>query len=274
MTTIIVATDFSPLAENAVNYAAAIAQRHQARLVLFNAFTVPVSAANGMLSAADFDGLLLDSQNRLKESAEQIAESHRIWVHYESAYLAIPEALENLLSKYQAQLIVLGMEPESLTQELFGNTTTAVISKLYCPVLAVPEGIHFDGLKKILFACDAAQGLPAGILQQVKATALALNAEVEVFFVETADTDTPNAKDLISAGLEGIAYSYKQVRSDAVTPAIRQELVTTDADLLIMAPQEYGFWPSVVHRSKTRMMASGLNIPLLAIHAWPGKGMH
>ena len=266
MTTIIVATDFSPLAENAVNYAAALAKCYQARLVLFNAFTVPVSAANGLLSAADFDGLLLDSQNRLQERAEQIAESNRIWVHYESSYSVITEALANLLSKYQAELVVLGMEPESLTQELFGNTTTAVIRLLSCPVLAVPQGVRFEDLKKILFACAVMQDLTARVLERVKAIALALNAEVEVFSVESAAV-TANAKYLISAGLEGVIYSYKQIRSGAVAPAIRQEIVTTDADLLIMVPKAYDFWPSVVHRSKTRMMASGLAIPLLAIHA-------
>ncbi|HBI90470.1 MAG TPA: universal stress protein, partial [Sphingobacterium sp.] len=28
---------------------------------------------------------------------------------------------------------------------------------------------------------------------------------------------------------------------------------------------KYGFWSSLTHRSKTRMMASGLDVPLLTI---------
>lgn len=272
MNTIIVATDFSALAENAVDYAAAIAKRYQARLVLFNAFTIPVPAANGLLTVADFDGLLSDNQDRLKKRAEQIAAMYAIGVNYESSYAIIPEELENLLVKYEAELVVMGMEPDSLKQDLLGNTTTAVIGKLNCPVLAVPEGARFDGLKKIIFACDMLHGLPADLLPRIKAMAIALKADLEVFFV-AGKTGGPDAgagsgdSQVIAAALEGIAYSYKQIRSDAVIKEIRQEIVATEADLLIMVPKAYGFWSSVVHRSKTRAMASGLTIPLLAIPA-------
>lgn len=272
MKTIIVATDFSSLAENAVDYAAAIAQRYQARLVLFNAFTIPVPAANGLLTVADFDGLQSDNQDRLKKRAEQSAEIYAIGVNYESSYAIIPEELENLLVKYEAELVVMGMEPDSLKQDLLGNTTTAVIGKLNCPVLAVPEGARFDGLKKIIFACDMLHGLPADLLPRIKAMAIAFKADLEVFFVaeKTSGPDTgagAGDSEVIAAALEGIAYAYKQIRSDAVIREIRQEIVATEADLLIMVPKTYGFWSSVVHRSKTRAMASGLTIPLLAILA-------
>jgi nucleotide-binding universal stress UspA family protein len=271
MKTLIVATDFSAPAENAVDYAAAIAKHYQARLVLFNAFAVPVPAANGQLSVADFDGLLLDNQNRLKKRAEQVAESYSIRVNYESSYSIIPEELENLLAKYPADLVVMGMEPNSLTQDLLGNTTTAVIRGLHWPVLAVPEGARFEGLKKILFACDMLHSLPPDILPKIKSMAIALKAEVEVFFV-AEKTGLPGAaragsgdSEVIVAALEGIAYSYKEIRSDAVITEIRQEILAAEADLLVMVPKEYGFWSSVVHRSKTRAMASGLTIPLLAM---------
>ena len=275
MTTLIAATDFSALAENAVSYAAAIAKHYQARLVLFNAFTVPVSAANGLVTVAGFDSMLLDNRNRLKKKAEQVAENYGIVVNYESSYCIILDELKNLLAKYQAELVVLGMEPDSLTQDLFGNTTTVMIRKLNCPVLAVPEGAHFDGLKKIIFACDMLHGLPTDILLRIKAMAIVLKAEVEVFFVEEK-TDRTGAgragssdSEVIATALEGIAYSYKEIRSDAVITEIRQEILSAEADLLIMVPKEYGFWSSVMHRSKTRSMASGLTIPLLAMPVYP-----
>lgn len=273
MTSLIVATDFSALAENAVDYAAAIAKHYQARLILFNAFTVPVPAANGILTVADFDDLLLDNRNRLEKRAEQIAERDGIGVGYESSYSIVPEELENLLAKYQAELVVLGMEPDSLTQDLWGNTTTAVIGKMNCPVLAVPERACFNGLRKILFACDLMDGLPTNILTCVKAIAQAFNAEVEVLFVEERNRQQKsghteyNEQALIAGKMEGVTFSYKKVKSDTVVDTIRQEIFATDPDLLIMAPKEYGFWSSVLHRSKTRVMASGLTIPLLAIPA-------
>lgn len=47
--------------------------------------------------------------------------------------------------------------------------------------------------------------------------------------------------------------------------AIAAEIKEIKADFLVMMPQKRGFWEAVVHRSKTRLMASGLQIPLLSI---------
>lgn len=57
MMTIIAATDFSILAENAVEYAAAIAKHKNARLILFNSFVIPFHAANTLLPASGIQAL-------------------------------------------------------------------------------------------------------------------------------------------------------------------------------------------------------------------------
>jgi hypothetical protein len=63
----------------------------------------------------------------------------------------------------------------------------------------------------------------------------------------------------------GINYYYKNIQSREIINAIQEEVKETKADLLIMAPYKYGFWDCMVHRSKTRMMASGNNVPLLSL---------
>jgi hypothetical protein len=46
---------------------------------------------------------------------------------------------------------------------------------------------------------------------------------------------------------------------------IEKEIIDSNSNLLVMIPKKYGFWESLIHRSKTREMASGLNIPMLSI---------
>ena len=265
MKTIIAATDFSPLAEHAAEYAAAIAGHIQARLALFNAFHVPVDAANGLLSSEDYDHFLHDNQHRLLLKGRQLARRYHIRVDYETTYSEVSEDLEQLLTKYKATLLVMGMEPESTWQRFFGNTTTAVIKRLDCPVLSVPSDTQFDGFKNILFACDAAHELPLAVLRQLKTLARDFGAAVEVFFVNEGGAPRPDAEAIIARELEGIFYRYQTVASPSVIPAIRQEIDRSKAELLVMAPKTYGFWSSVTHQSKTRRMAAGLTIPLLAL---------
>jgi len=109
------------------------------------------------------------------------------------------------------------------------------------------------------------------VLEKVKDLATDLKAQIEVFYVDERIEELKDnnngvlAIDVISDGLDGVTYSHKNVRSNAVIREIEKEILVFQAELLIMIPRKYGFWASLVHKSKTRMVASGLDIPLLSI---------
>ncbi len=271
MITILATTDFSPIADNAVEYAAAIAKQFDARLILFNAFELPIHAANSLISASAFQDLLNENETRLKEKALLIASTYHINVVHETKLSFIREELKVLLDKYNVNLIVLGMAARTLEQDLLGNTTTAAIKNLKFPVLAVPIDAKFKGMKRVLFACDVLKGVSVDVLSRIKRLVTELKSEIEVFHVDekieklkTRDSGLL-ATDVINDGLAGITYSYKNVQSSSVIKEIKKEMIAFKAELLIMVPEEYRFWASVVHKSKTRMMAAGLGIPLLSI---------
>lgn len=269
--TIIVATNFSDVAENAVEYAAAIAKHNNAKLILFNSFVIPMHAANTLLPGSSFQKLLNENEIRLIERSLSLSIAYGIEVGHEVAYSFVEDELQVLLGKYDARLVVLGMQIKTLEQDIWGNTTTTAIKKLKIPVLAVPMGTKFDGIKKVLFACDILGGVSKRVLVDIKDMALNLNAEVEVFNVSSAvkelkkESGTVHTSNAIEDGLDGITYFYKQVNSNDVIKEIEKEIEVFGADILVMVPKKYGFWSSLVHTSKTRIMASGLRIPLLSI---------
>ncbi|MFL9842911.1 universal stress protein [Flavobacterium rhizosphaerae] len=273
MKTIIACTDFSPTAFNAVQYAAAVAKVAGARLVLYHAFTLPMHAGNSIVSADSFQKLLNNKVIRLKENAKSLFETYDIDVVTECSYAYIEDKLAELIKQYNADMLVMGMAERSLEQDIMGNTTTAAIRNINIPILAVPVSVQFNNPKKILFACDNPVEISQTVVEHVKEAAHHLNAELEIFSVdekvsklksENSEALTINAVD---NNFQGINYYYKNVRSNAVISEIKSEIEKYGADILIMTPHQYGFWASVVHRSKTRLMASGLNIPLLSVPA-------
>lgn len=269
--TILIATDYSLIAENAVEYAAAVAQQFKIKLVLFNSFTLPKHVANTILPASSISKLIAENEDRLKNRAELLASTYDIEVVHESAFTFLEDEWNNLIKKYNAGMVVLGMADKAWDQDLLGNTTTSAIKKMRFPVLAIPLGAKFNGLNRVLFACDVLHDIPTEILSRLKKQIPDLKAEVEVFFVdkkidklktEGIGVVTP---DSVTDEQDGLIYSYKNVKSNTVIKEIEKEIIAFKADLLIMTPKKYGFWASLVHKSKTRMMASGLNVPLLSI---------
>lgn len=269
MKTLIVATDFSKEAENAVEYACAAAKHLNTNVVLFNSYSIPLHVSNARLPASVFEELLENNTLLLKNRASELAEKYSIQVDYESSFLQLTEELETLFSKYDASMVIMGTAVQSLGQDLFGNTNTTSILKMKFPVLAVPMNATFNPIKKILFAVDVLRGINVRILEDVKAFAQLLGAQVEVFHVQNNlrklnDKINTNAHQ-IAEDLGGSAHSSRPMESETVIDEIKNEISEINADLLIMVPQRYGFWKSLVHRSKTRIMASQSAVPLLSI---------
>ena len=268
---ILAATDFSELATNASIYAAGIAKLRKSKLILFNFFTPSVHAMNAQFSAESFQHIYDDTRDLLQEKADALSKEFGIEVLAELSFSSMDEGLSSLIVEHEVGLLVFGMKEKTWDIELLGDTTTSVIKNFLVPTLAVPIKGRFDHLKKILFASDLVDELPPAIIERIRTVAEVVGGEVEVFNVNDkvaelkAENSDALAKNAIDTGLQGINYYYKNVKSNAVIHAIEKEIKKLKADLLIMVPKEYGFWSSIVHRSKTGYMASGLNIPLLSI---------
>ncbi|MCF1420728.1 MULTISPECIES: universal stress protein [Mangrovimonas] len=268
MKAIFVATNFSETSDNAVLYSASLAQLFQAKLVLFNSFKLPVHAANTWLTVEAMEKLIEKNRAKLKEQAEDLSKAFKIQVEYDCQYIDWEREVDTLMNNHGARLLVMGMSAKSMEQNLLGNPTTTLISMKKFPVLAVPIGAKFKGIDKILFACDLMQAIPLRTLARLKEIAEQLKSQVTMFYVEKKVNELQAENPIfehIEKGLENVVHVYKKVNSDTVIKEIEKEILESDSDLLVMIPKKYGFWESIVHKSKTRVMASGLSIPLLSI---------
>ena len=199
---IIATTDFSEIAENAVEYAAAYADVCNARLILFNAFSYPIHASNAQLSAQNFENLFNKNLERLKNTAKTLSEKYNIEVIAESSLTYIEDELIALTKKYEPNMIVMGMVDKTLEQDLIGNTTTSAIKMLDVPILAVPIEAKFNNtLKKILFASDKPQEVPQHVIEKIKDIGHYLNSEIEIFSVDEK-VNQLNEKEVPGVGVE------------------------------------------------------------------------
>lgn len=110
------------------------------------------------------------------------------------------------------------------------------------------------------------RGVHKQIFDKVRFVASKFGARIEIFHVSSKleGLKVEHRKNLAEI-MDGVEYYYKNITATEIVNAIRDEVVDLNADLLIMVPYKYGFWSSIVHKSKTRMMASGINVPLLSI---------
>jgi len=269
---IIAATNFSETANNAVTYAAGFAKATGAKLTLFNAFSLSIHSANSRISAQGMQNELNMATARLELLAKNLSELFDIEVDYFCSYTFLEDQISTLITNINAELVVMGMAERSFEQDLLGNSTTSVIKNLNISVLAVPKNVRFSQSKKILFAIDSLRLFSVKRFSRFLEIAKKIQSEVEFFSVGKKVEDLIEQQSQLGVeeteALEHVKFLYKSIQSNSVINEIKKEAKNYNADILVMVPQKYGFWDSLVHVSKTRIMATGLHIPLLILRGY------
>ncbi|WP_161622687.1 universal stress protein [Cesiribacter andamanensis] len=273
MKTILVATDYSKAASNALAYAAGIARQLQATLVLYNAFQLPPPMAVALLSEAQKNRYLSENTARLGQTARQLAQLYGITVRWQTSYAYLDEELPRQVVQTGADLVVMGMRSSSTSSSLMGNTAITLLRHAHYPVLLVPEEAYFTPLSRILFACDYHLLKAKTPLHLLEELAKAFGSRVQVLHVEKEEALLVGAHEgpvhtkalQLETVLHQLRHEYKYLEAPDVVAGIEQGIEEFDADLLVMVPRKAGFWSSMLHESTTANMAFHSRVPLLAL---------
>jgi nucleotide-binding universal stress UspA family protein len=279
MKTIIVATDFSRPANNALEYGAAIARQAGARLVLVNTFHIPAPVRYTLYPSLkkalpDVQEMITEHKVRLDQMADLVKSSYGIEVETFTATSELPAALDDLVGNYQADMVVMGMRGQSVGRDIFGSNTLSVLREASFPLLIVPTEARYHGFERVLFACHWA-GLPMlNRLPVLKNLAMLYKATVQVVHVsreELVKKTTPvrvsEKERIVHSVFEGVEHRYKEIKADDVIKGIEMGVNDLKADLLVMIPDRPNFWDIILRKSNTRHMALRTNIPLLVLPA-------
>ncbi|HEY8404260.1 MAG TPA: universal stress protein [Flavobacteriales bacterium] len=264
MKTLVVATDMSPAANNAALYAAKAAQITRHHLVLFHLYKVPHHVSNSLIGTKGIDEMVEFTRRKLEHYAKELADMYQVTIDVDVRMGEMMEVIPQVMEQYDAEMLVMGMPKLTFEQALLGNTTRAAMQRFQFPIFIIPEGAGFQGIKRILYACDLSKGVDKRILHQVKHYARLFNAELQVIYVGDPERSIKEEQTL-KREMEDLPYTYKNVQSESVTRALQEEALNIHADVIIMTPHKSGFWASVLGQSKTKAMLSQGTIPLLSI---------
>lgn len=274
MKTIIVTTDYSDVSRNAAMYAAALAQRTGAKIILYHAFFVHVIPTEVPVNLPAAEELTSIHVEKLGKIAQEITQRFGIQVEFITDSIPVVDALPKLVTQHHAELVVMGMRGlGTIDQRVFGSITVAVIRQVKSPVLVVPEEARYRDLTKIMFACDYQSLASSNKLTPLKELALTFNATVQVLHIDQPGAENTGKKlPDIENLLQGVKHEYVFLQEDDILEGIEKGISEYQPDLLVMIPREHSFWDVLLNRSTTRKVAYQTHIPLLTIPNPKGIG--
>ena len=162
MKKVILPTDFSYNAYNAISYAMNLLKDEEATFYLMNTYTPAIYQTEYLLHSPGQIGLgdiyQSESINQLEELQKQLQKEfknpkHTIITH--SAFNILVDEVASMVANENADMVIMGTQGATGAKEIFlGTHTVHVIKKATCPVIAIPADFEFETPKEILFPTD------------------------------------------------------------------------------------------------------------------------
>ena len=155
---ILLPTDFSDNAWNAIIYALKLYANETCYFYLLNSIKIKGSTMSNFSSklSSTIRKSAFKDMLELKQMIERVNANanHNFEILVSNAYLK--DALETAIKKHTIQLIIMGTKGASGAKEFFfGSNTVNVINKVrLCPILTIPNQFDFVEPKKIAFSTD------------------------------------------------------------------------------------------------------------------------
>lgn len=276
MKTLLVPTDFSDSASNALFYAAALAAHTGSRLVLVHAIAMDVVELPGNPFDLKPD-MRLEAYYlaKLEHLASKVRVKHGVTLQVDTRVVhgRILDHLNKLVTREQADLVVMGTKGASnLVKKLMGTNTASYIKQAVCPVLAIPISAWYQDLKKIAYASDF-ETIETGFLKQLFHFARPLHLDVCIFNVKSEDQLdlVPDSQILgqIKSNFPEEHYSIAQLKGHDVVAGIQAFIKDNQMDILALSVHKPDFLEKLFHSSVSESLTFQTNIPLLTLPEKP-----
>jgi nucleotide-binding universal stress UspA family protein len=141
---ILVPTDFSEAAQNALIYAIKFSRMANATLTVLHAYHVPIAAVGAEYPV--YNGPYADEiESEVQAKFYEIKRNYLYADLPEHTFISrlgmAEEVIQNAAESSNFDLIIMGTHGGNALQEVIGSTTSDIIKKLPLPILAIPPGV-------------------------------------------------------------------------------------------------------------------------------------
>lgn len=278
MKRILIPTDFSANAYNALRYAIKLFNDRPRTFILLNThLPAGISAEYGInypVSVITDDYHIESSQHGLEHIISKIMAEFPDSAHnYEavSSTNLLVDEINNQIAEKHIDLVVMGTQGATGSREIFmGSMTHRVVEKLdTCPILVVPNNMEYKDWGAIAFATNFDKAYEQWQIDPLNELAALNNSLIQI--VQVSDDATMNDSQLESLeqlqGLLKVTNHEHHVvaQRDTVEKALRSFLEEMHIDALALIKYKHGFLERLMREPVVKRITFHTDIPLLVL---------
>ncbi|TLP71136.1 universal stress protein [Maribacter sp. ACAM166] len=275
---ILVATDFSNEAYNALFYATQILASKPCTFHIIHIYDDFTSSTNTknifFLGKEELTRLRITSQENLTETVHKIVldTSNKLHTYNTiSSKGTIASAISHTLDNLEIDLIVMGNKGKTGAKELFmgSNTLKVANSIMQCPILAIPREIAYTPLDEIAFVTDFKKGCTRKTLVMLLTLASISNAAIRILHIN--DGEIMTTKQEANKKLLKICLASKPHRFDAIlnyadkANVIQDYLTENKIKMFSMSYHRRNFFERLIYEPVIMDLSIYAKIPFLIL---------
>lgn len=196
MKAILIPTDFSEQANNALDVAYAIAKKNNASIKLLHIIEAPgVGSFNTMGEVYTGDPMnnvyIMEMMKVMKGKMEMLISDPKykdVEMKYNVKVGNAFSGISNEINEFDIDLVVMGSKGSSgLEETLIGSNTEKVVRRAKCPVLTVKDKMDMGAVKNIVFASDF-RTKGGNVIAALKEFATTFDAKIHLLKVNTPNS--------------------------------------------------------------------------------------
>lgn len=275
---ILIPTDFSENAWNAIVYAAALFKETPCDFYVLHAYQSAVLSKqeliNSQAESLTFQREKVKSENGLRDVMKMLGlrgsnEKHTYTVVSSQDYPL--DAMKTLVAKRDIELVVMGTKGASNYKgtQLGSNTITVMEQLRTCPVLGIPLDAMMVGVKEIVFPTSFKTHYKRKELMHLVELAQMQQATICILHVNNSEAlskEQLENKKLLEECLEGATSSMHHISGSNVVAGVKHFVESRNSDMIAFINRRHSFFSNLFNTPMVQELGMFSKVPLLVMH--------
>ena len=270
---VILTTNFSESARNAMCYAVQLFGAENTEYYIMNTFIDSPTGNDGFLSAEDLASRENTKQLKADETfLRKVFPDKDLMIHRRSVYGTLTSAINELVEQIGANYVVIGNKKEyDFDANILRAKTYEFVRNVKCPVLAIPSDREFKVNEGgLIFASDLHTIKKPDHLEPLVRIAKRHDVPVMTIHIKKPEHEVSDEEEKAGTQLSEIFsivnYEMHQMERSDVLNGILEFVESNGNSLLVLLARKHNFFKRMTQQSLTKEMSKLASLPLLILH--------
>ena len=276
MRKILIPTDFSENAMNAINYALELFKYEISEFFIMHAYQDDIYADEALISEKTLDVVTDSVRKKSEKELEKtlktitaISPNPRHTYKVISANNVLLEEADSIVDDENIDIIIMGTKGESNDKKVtFGSHTLQILRYVQCPVLAIPENYKYTQPKHILFPTNYLIPYKRRELKLLCEMVSPYRAVIDMLYISRSKKLSLRQKDnqnFLKEELYKNTINFNVENSKNIINTIYKYIKENHIDMLVMVNTRHSFLENILFQSTIGELSLHLDIPFLAL---------